>query len=119
MSFINEQWFSIVWIVGIFVVMYFVMIRPQSKQRKERTTMINSLKKGDRVITVGGMYGIIRAIRDDRITLEVASGIYVQFTKTAIGTLTRKEERESKTPEPEAIASGSGDEAEVEASTVD
>ena len=90
--------------VGVVIVlMYFMIFRPQQKQRKDKEILLEGLKKGDRVMTIGGIYGIIRAIREDRVTLEVASGIYVQFAKSAISSLIRKEERESRIPEPEFV----------------
>ena len=98
-----EQYMSFVWIIGIGAVMYFVMIRPQRKQQKEKTAMMSNLKKGDKVVTVGGIYGIVRGIKDDRVTLEIASEIYVQFTKTAIGTVMRKDDKTVKKEEPEAL----------------
>ena len=98
-----EQLVGILPFVAIMGVMYFMMIRPQQKQRKERTAMMEALKKGDRVVTVGGMYGIVRAIRDERVTLEVASGIFVQFTQSAIGQVVRSESRASSAPDPELV----------------
>lgn len=55
----------------IFVVMYFVMIRPEKKRRKKEQDMLASLKKGDRVCTIGGIYATIDNIKDDTITLSV------------------------------------------------
>jgi len=104
---------SIIWIVAGVGLMYFMMIRPQKKQQKERTTMIEALKKGDRVVTVGGIHGIIRAIKDDRITLEIASEIYVQFTKAAIGNVIRNDAKGETIPDPAMI--DAEDEVELEA----
>ena len=98
-----EQYMTILWIVGIGALMYFMMIRPQRKQQKAKTAMMTNLKKGDRIVTVGGIYGIVRGIREDRITLEVASEVYVQFTKGAVGSVLRSSEAKSSAAEPEAI----------------
>lgn len=69
---------------SIFAIMYFMMIRPQQKRQKEHTNMINSLKKGDKVVTSTGMHGTIQEIDDTTCTLEIASNVKVKFEKTAI-----------------------------------
>ena len=104
-----DQYISILWIVGIGALMYFMMIRPQRKQQKAKNEMMSSLKKGDRVVTVGGIYGIIRGIKDERVTLEVASEVYVQFTKNAIGSVLRSNEAKASAPEPETVSDSSDD----------
>ncbi len=92
-----EQYMSIIWIVALGAMMYFMMIRPQRKQAKEKADMLSNLRKGDRVITSGGVYGIVRQIREDRVTLEVASEVYVQFRKEAIGSVIPRGSRSAGT----------------------
>ena len=58
----------------VFVLMYFMMIRPEKKRRKKEQDMLASLKKGDRVCTIGGIYATIENIKDDTITLSVGKG---------------------------------------------
>lgn len=58
----------------IFILMYFMMIRPEKKRRKKEQDMLASLKKGDRVCTIGGIYATIDSIKDDTITLSVGKG---------------------------------------------
>jgi preprotein translocase subunit YajC len=67
--------------------MYFVLLRPQMKQEKERKAMISSLKKGARVVTSGGMHGEVVAIRDNEVTLRISSDkdLRVVFDRSAIG----------------------------------
>jgi preprotein translocase subunit YajC len=65
-------------------IMYFVMIRPQQKQMKEQRAMLASLKKGDEVVTAGGMLGKIHLVEERTVTLEVASGVRIRVLKTAI-----------------------------------
>jgi len=98
-----QQYMGIFWIVGLGALMYFMMIRPQQKQKKDRASMMDNLKKGDRVITVGGIYGIVRGVKEDRVTLEIASEIYVQFTKNAIGTVTKTDAKAPKAQEKESL----------------
>ena len=114
-----DQYFSILWIVGLVALMYFMMIRPQRKQQKQRTTMMDNLKKGDKVITAGGIYGIVKGIKDDRVTLEIASEIYVQFTKNAISSVIRKETKEPARPDPEESKDDDLIDAEITADSED
>lgn len=68
----------------IFVVFYFLFIRPQSKKQKEHDTMINSLQKGDRVITAGGLIGSVIGVADDIITLKFGENFKAEVGKTYI-----------------------------------
>jgi len=70
--------------VGLFAVMYFVLIRPQQKRAKELKIMIDSISKGDEVITAGGLLGKITKIGESYMTLEVASGVELQVQRTAV-----------------------------------
>jgi preprotein translocase subunit YajC len=71
-------------LVLMFVVLYFVMIRPQMKKQKEAKAMIDALAKGDEVVTVGGMLGKITKISDNSLGLEVANGVEVQIQRGAV-----------------------------------
>ena len=77
-------WMQFLPFVLIIVVFYFFMIRPQMKRQKELRKYRESLKKGDKVITTGGMYGKVSEVKDDRIVLEVAEGVKLEFDKSAI-----------------------------------
>ncbi|RKG83579.1 preprotein translocase subunit YajC [Corallococcus sp. CA049B] len=65
-------------------IMYFVMIRPQQKQLKEHRNLLAGLKKGDDVVTSGGILGRIHQVDDSTVTLEIASGVRVRVLKTAV-----------------------------------
>ena len=71
-------------LVVIFAIFYFLMIRPQQKQAKKHKEMLTALKKGDRVVTRGGMMGSIYAIADNTITVEVADNVRIKFSREAI-----------------------------------
>lgn len=70
-------------IVG--VLFYFMIIRPQQKQQKERKAMIDGLKKGDRVVTVGGIYGELVALKEDYVTLKIADKVEIKVSRNGIG----------------------------------
>lgn len=80
----SPAWMSFMPFLLIIVVFYFFMIRPQMKRQKELRKYREALKKGDKVITTGGMFGKVAEVKDDRIVLEVADGIKVEFDKAAI-----------------------------------
>ena len=69
---------------AMFVVMYFFMIRPQQKRQKEAQKFRESLKKGDTVVTIGGMHGKVIDMDNDTITLEVDRAVKLKFEKSAI-----------------------------------
>jgi preprotein translocase subunit YajC len=71
-------------LVLMFVVLYFVMIRPQMKRQKEQKSMIDALAKGDEVVTLGGMLGKITKLGDSYLGLEVSTGMEVQIQRTAV-----------------------------------
>ena len=68
----------------IFVVMWFFMIRPQRKQQKEMENFRNSLKNGDKVVTIGGIYGTIADVKDTYVLLEVDKDVRIRVNKQAI-----------------------------------
>ncbi len=78
------DWTIIVFVVVIFELMYFVMIRPQRKRQKEHQQMVQELKRGDRVITAGGIYGQIENLSDDSIVIKVESGALLRVARFAV-----------------------------------
>ena len=77
-------------IIIMFVVMYFIMIRPQQKRQKEAKSMMDALGKGDEVITVGGVLGRVSKVSDAYVTIEVAAGTEIVVQKNAVTTLLPK-----------------------------
>jgi preprotein translocase subunit YajC len=68
----------------IFVVFYFLIIRPQKKRQSEHQKLLDNLKKGDRVLTQGGMFGTVVGVQKDRVTLKIADNVKVEYQKPAI-----------------------------------
>ena len=71
-------------LVLMFVVLYFVMIRPQMKKQKEHRAMVEALAKGDEVVTAGGLLGKVSRLGDSHLGLEVANGVEVQIQRSAV-----------------------------------
>lgn len=99
---INEAWaqsgspafgadiWSMLPIILMFVVLYFLMIRPQMKRAKEHKTMIEALQKGDEVVAAGGVLGRISKINENYITLQIASNVEIQVQRPAVQVLLPK-----------------------------
>ena len=71
-------------LILLFAVFYFLLIRPQQKRAKQHKTFMENLKKGDTVITSGGLYGKITGITDEAITMEIAEKVRVKVSKSAV-----------------------------------
>lgn len=73
--------------VLIIVIMYFFMIRPQSKKQKETQKMLDALKKGDKVVTIGGIHGTVSSVKKDIVTVKVDDSTKIDFNRTAIASV--------------------------------
>ena len=81
---------NIVPLIFMFAIFYFLLIRPQQKKAKEHRAMLETLKKGDAVVTAGGIHGKVTAIDDTIVTLEVAPGVNIKVTKGHVAGLAGK-----------------------------
>jgi preprotein translocase subunit YajC len=80
-------WTSVVPLVVVFAVMYLLVLRPQSQRLRKEQSMISALKRGDEVVTKGGILGRIEGMTDQYITLEVASGVKIKVLRASVGAL--------------------------------
>ena len=89
------QFIPLVLILGVF---WFLIIRPQQKKQKQHLSMVDSLRKGDKVVTNGGIFGTILKVGDDRITLEIASKVQIQIERQQVARMDKKiaESKEDK-----------------------
>ncbi len=71
-------------LILIFAIMYFLMIRPQQKRAKQHREMVAALKKGDNVVTSGGILGKVSSVRDDEVEVEIATGVKVRLVRGSI-----------------------------------
>ena len=84
-------------IILMFVIFYFLLIRPQQKRQKEHRSMISSLKKGDRIITSGGLHGRITGIDDTTLTVEIADKVRVKVARSNVSAMVQT----STQPQPQ------------------
>ncbi|HCC20427.1 MAG TPA: preprotein translocase subunit YajC [Verrucomicrobiales bacterium] len=77
----------LVMMILMFVIFWVILIRPQQKQRKELAAKQSALKKGDKVVTIGGMHASVNAVSDKTVSLKLAEGTFVKYDKTAIATV--------------------------------
>ncbi len=73
--------------IAILVIFYFLLIRPQQKQMKERKLMLDGLKSGDRVLTQGGMIAVVTAVNGEELEVEIAKGVKVALVKNGVASV--------------------------------
>jgi preprotein translocase subunit YajC len=83
-------------IVAMFALLWLVLIRPQRRRAQAQRELLTSVKVGDEVLTVGGLYGIVRSIDDDQLTLELAPGTQVRAARRAVAVVVPPEEEEDE-----------------------
>ena len=86
----SDQFLGLLPLVLIFVVFYFLLIRPQSKRQKEHKEMVSSLSVGDEIVTAGGVLGKITNLHDQFVTVEVATGVELKVQRHTISTVMPK-----------------------------
>lgn len=74
-------------LILMFVIFYFLLIRPQQKKQKEMREMLKNLKRGDRIVTGGGIYGRIESITDDKVNVEIAPGVVITVMRSYVAGL--------------------------------
>lgn len=92
----GQMWGNIVLFGGIIVIFYLFMIRPQQKKQKDQKKFIEAIKKGDQIVTVGGIHGKITAIEDDTVILEVERGAKMKIEKSSVSLEASKKQSEKK-----------------------
>lgn len=78
------SWSFLIMIVLMFLIMWLFMIRPQQKKQKEMDKFRNELKKGDKVVTVGGIYGTVKEIRDKTVDIEISKDVSIRVDKASL-----------------------------------
>jgi len=95
----------------IIAIFYFLIIRPQNKKRKETEKMLSALKKGDKVVTIGGLHGTIQSVKETTVIIKADDNVKLEFLRSAVSNVVQpKEEKEEKNEEKtEGNASESGE----------
>lgn len=83
----NQTTFTIVYILIFIAIFYFLLIRPQQKQRKQRNEMMSQLNVGDKIYTAGGILGTITMLKEDTLWIRVADKVEIQILKSSVGGL--------------------------------
>ena len=106
----------IIILVAMLVLMYFLLIRPQRAQQRRAQDMLSALKPGDEVITIGGIYGDVVEVEEDKVVLEIAEDVHIEVTRRAIANIVppevEEEDGELEEAEPEAAELGPAGEAD-------
>jgi preprotein translocase subunit YajC len=79
-------------IIFIFIIMYFVLLRPQMRRQKEQQRLVTALKTGDRVVTNGGIHGLISNVKDTTVIVKVADNVKIEMEKSAIANVLKAAE---------------------------
>jgi preprotein translocase subunit YajC len=82
---------QLLFFAAIFAIFYFLLIRPQQKQRREREAMLGSVKRGDRVVTTGGVHGTVVGMNEHTIVLKVADQVKLEIDRTAVARIVARE----------------------------
>lgn len=90
-------WYTLIFYVAIFGILYLLLLRPQMRQQKEQRQLINNLKKGDRVITSGGLWGEIEAVEDRTVRLKLGEKTKVVVSRSAITGMQQTPDKEKET----------------------
>jgi len=97
--------------IAVILIFYFLIIRPQSKKRKETEKMLGALKKGDKIVTIGGIYGTIQAVRETTVVVRVDDNVKLEFTRSAISSVisSAREDRSYDSDRDKSDTSESGE----------
>ena len=90
---------SFIWLIGFFALMYFLMIRPQQKQKKKRQEVLDSVAKGEKVVTIGGIHGTIASLTKETMMLEIAPNLQIKMQRSSIGFVMADEEADEEPDE--------------------
>jgi len=80
--------------ICIFVIFYFLIIRPQSQKQKQQTALISSLKTGDKIVTSGGIHGLIANVKESTVIVKVADNVKIEVDKACVTNVTKRTDDE-------------------------
>ena len=106
--------FSFLPLVAIIAIFYFLILRPQNKKQKETQKMLSALKKGDRIVTIGGVHGIIQSVKESTVIVKVDENVKLEFSRSAISGVEKQSRDDSEEKKIEAPEEKRGDTSEAE-----
>ena len=83
---------SLLYIVFLIAIFWFLLIRPQQKQAKKRAEMLGQMKQGDRIVTIGGICGKVKAVTEKKVFVEIADGLTIEMLRTAVSQIVADED---------------------------
>jgi preprotein translocase subunit YajC len=78
-------------LILLFVLFYFLLIRPQTQQQKKRKALLDSLQEGNKIRTIGGIYGTVEKIKDDELTVRIADNVRIRLARFGVETIINKD----------------------------
>jgi preprotein translocase subunit YajC len=96
-----SQWGILIVMPLIILVFYFLVMRPQNKKQKEAKKMLEGIRKGDRVVTIGGLRGTVVTVKDDVVVLKVDDNTKLEYSKSAVATVLKREDEPTSEPTKE------------------
>jgi preprotein translocase subunit YajC len=87
-----SQWGILIVMPLIILVFYFLVMRPQNRKQKEAKKLLENLRKGDRIVTIGGLRGTIVSLKDDAVVLKVDDNTKLEYSKSAVATVLKRED---------------------------
>ncbi|OPZ78367.1 MAG: preprotein translocase subunit YajC [Actinobacteria bacterium ADurb.Bin444] len=82
-----------IYVVGFIAIFYFLAVRPQQKQRKAHEQLINSVKRGDRIVTIGGVFGTVKRVEEGLVVVEIDKGVNIKVARRAIAEIASAEQK--------------------------
>ncbi|GHU40037.1 hypothetical protein FACS1894190_06430 [Spirochaetia bacterium] len=104
-----ESLISFLPFIAIIAIFYFLILRPQNKKQKETQKMLQALKKGDKIVTIGGVHGTIAAVKENSVVVKVDDNVKMEFSRSAIATVVSVAKEDDKIEDKRDDESTSGE----------
>jgi len=91
-------------VIAIFAVMYFLMIRPQQRQKKQHQSMLSQISKGDKIVTAGGLHGTVTGVKDTSVIVKIADNVKVEINRSAVSQIVSSKASKAQTAQPKGPA---------------
>jgi preprotein translocase subunit YajC len=108
----GDMFTTLIPFILIIAIFYFLIIRPQNKKQKETQRMLAALKKGDKIVTIGGIHGVIQSVKESSVVVKVDENTKVEFSRSAISTVVAGKAEKEKIEDKKAESSGDESNAE-------